>query len=77
MDSQDGRDHSERGKYSIEAANHPPPMPADGVSFESVLKDRDELEGFQKFLEKKDPKGLDLEYYKIINRGVLIVITRS
>lgn len=58
LDSQDGREKSEHGKYSIDEANHPLPSPQDGISFESIIKDRDELEGFQKYLEKKDPKGL-------------------
>lgn len=58
LESQDGRGQSQRGKYSIEEANQPFPVPHDGLSFESVIKDRDELEGFQKYLEKKDPKGL-------------------
>jgi hypothetical protein len=58
LESEDGREHSERGKYSIEDANHPQSLSSDGVSFESVIKDRDELEGFQKYLEKKDPKGI-------------------
>jgi hypothetical protein len=58
LESDDDREHSERGKYSIEEANHPQPLSSDGVSFESVIKDRDELEGFQKYLEKKDPKGI-------------------
>jgi hypothetical protein len=57
LESEDGRDNSERGKYSIEDANHPRPSSSDGMSFENVIKDRDELEGFQKYLEKKDPKG--------------------
>ena len=71
LESEDGRDHSERGKYSVEDANHPPPLPSDGVSFESVLKDRDELEGFQKYLEKKDPKGLALNITKFFSKDVL------
>ena len=58
LESEDGRDHSERGKYSIEDVNSPHPSQSDGLSFENVIKDRDELEGFQKYLEKKDPKGV-------------------
>ncbi|CAB4017228.1 Hypothetical predicted protein, partial [Paramuricea clavata] len=77
LESDDGREHSERGKYSIEEANHPQPLSSDGVSFESLIKDRDELEGFQKYLEKKDPKGVidlmawtDMETFQRIPRTI-------
>ncbi|XP_028406218.1 regulator of G-protein signaling 22-like [Dendronephthya gigantea] len=77
LESQDGRGQSQQGKYSIEEANQPFPVPHDGISFENVIKDRSELEGFQKYLEKKDPKGVidlmawtDMETFQRIPRTI-------
>ena len=57
LDDQEGKENFESGRYGVEDVKNSLPVAPDGVSFESLMKDREELEGFQRFLEKRDPKG--------------------
>ncbi|XP_046862690.1 regulator of G-protein signaling 22-like isoform X3 [Xenia sp. Carnegie-2017] len=57
LDDQEGKENFESRRYGVEDVKNSLPVPPDGVSFESLMKDREELEGFQRFLEKRDPKG--------------------
>ncbi|XP_046857991.1 uncharacterized protein LOC124451417 isoform X2 [Xenia sp. Carnegie-2017] len=58
LDDQEGKENFESGKYGVEDVKNSLPDSPDGVSFESLMKDREELEGFQRFLEKRDPKEM-------------------
>lgn len=41
----------------MEEANRPAPVPKDGITFEALIKNRDEVEHFKEFLNKKHAKG--------------------
>ena len=41
----------------MEEANRPAPVPKDGITFEALIRNRDEVEHFKEFLNKKHAKG--------------------
>lgn len=41
----------------MEEANSPLPVPKDGFAFEALIRNRDEVEHFKEFLNKKHAKG--------------------
>ena len=41
----------------MEEANRPLPVPKDGVTFESLIRNREEVEHFKEFLNKKHARG--------------------
>ena len=41
----------------MEEANRPVPVPKDGITFEELIKNRDEVEHFKEFLNKKHTRG--------------------
>ena len=43
----------------MEEANRPLPVPKDGFTFESLIRNRTEVEHFKEFLNKKHGKGND------------------
>lgn len=47
----------EKEKISIDEANRPMPIPKDGFSFETLIRNRSEVEYFREFLSKKHTKG--------------------
>ena len=49
-------DH-EKERISVEEANRPFPVPKDGITFESLIRNRDEVEYFKEFLNKKHNRG--------------------
>ena len=49
-------DH-EKERISVEEANRPLPVPKDGVTFESLIRNREEVEHFKEFLNKKHARG--------------------
>lgn len=67
-------DH-EKERISVEEANRPFPVPKDGITFESVIKDREEVEHFKEFLNKKHNRGIkdlmawtDMETFRRVPR---------
>ena len=50
-------DEHEKERISVEEANSPFPVPKDGVTFEALIRNRDEVEHFKEFLNKKHAKG--------------------
>ncbi|XP_031550659.1 regulator of G-protein signaling 22-like [Actinia tenebrosa] len=55
----DGIDEDiEKEKISIEEASRPMPVPKDGFSFETLIRNRNEVEHFREFLSKKHTKGI-------------------
>ena len=51
-------DEHEKERISVEEANSPFPVPKDGVTFEALIRNRDEVEHFKEFLNKKHAKGI-------------------
>ena len=41
----------------MEEANRPAPVPKDGITFEALIRNRDEVEHFKEFLNKKHARG--------------------
>ena len=52
-------DEQEKERISVEEANRPLPVPKDGFSFETLIRNRDEVEHFKEFLNKKHTRGRD------------------
>ena len=50
-------DDHEKERISVEEANRPPPVPKDGFTFETLIRNRDEVEHFKEFLNKKHARG--------------------
>ena len=50
-------DDHEKERISVEEANRPFPVPKDGITFESLIRNRDEVEYFKEFLNKKHNRG--------------------
>jgi len=60
MGSEDAEEEEEdhREKISVEEVNLPLPPAADGVTFESFIRSKSDLESFKQFLERTNNKGL-------------------
>ena len=54
-----GEDDQEKERISVEEANRPFPVPKDGFTFESLIRNRNEVEYFKEFLGKKHNRGED------------------
>ena len=50
-------DGSDKERISVDEANRPLPVPKDGFTFESLIRNRTEVELFKEFLSKKHTKG--------------------
>ena len=47
----------------MEEANSPLPVPKDGFTFETLIRDREEVEHFKGFLNKKHARGTKAVWY--------------
>ncbi|KAL9980558.1 hypothetical protein ACROYT_G009160 [Oculina patagonica] len=68
-------DDHEKERISIEEANRPPPVPKDGFTFETLIRNRNEVENFKEFLNKKHARGIkdlmawtDMETFRRVPR---------
>ncbi|RMX53678.1 hypothetical protein pdam_00000335, partial [Pocillopora damicornis] len=68
-------DDHEKERISVEEANRPFPVPKDGITFESLIRNRDEVEYFKEFLNKKHNRGIkdlmawtDMETFRRVPR---------
>lgn len=57
MESDDDDEEDYREKVTIEEMNSPLPAAADGVTFESFIRNKQDFETFKEFLERRNNKG--------------------
>ena len=62
-----------REKISIEELNLPLPAAADGVSFESFIRKKSDLESFKEFLDRTSNKGILFDLMNISWRAMFDV----
>ena len=73
MSSEDTEEEDSREKISIEEMNSPMPVASDGITFESFIRNKHDLETFKDFLERKNNKGIAFLFYLRISFIYLVI----